>query len=174
MASPLYNRLVVRFKGGSLKVFFTKLVVTQDLFISFLQVCAVTFIFYELGHSFLGWKNRMTDENILSLYLNSAKFGMWFLFGYGAIQLFGVKIEKEKLYQLENQYYRTHAQKELYIWTDLDRSTNDDNTLKKVDVVDKQLAKVKGDHETAKWLWVIGFVLFLSISLFEIIYPAFK
>ena len=157
-----------------MKVFFAKLVVTQGFWISFLQVLLVTFLFYKLGYTFLEGKNRATNENLIPLYVNSVKFGMWFLFGYGAIQLFGVRIEKEKLSELEKDLYRAHAQEELYIWTDVGRDSNDEDTLNKVAKVDGQFARVKGDHKTAKWLWFIGFVLFLAVSSFEIIHPAFK
>ena len=119
-------------------------------------------------------ENRLTTENIVNQYLYTAKFCMWFLLGYGAMQVLGVKMEFDELSILEKDTYRAHAQAEFNTWSDLDRKTNDDEALDKLSKIDNRRVRITGDTVTANWLWGIGVVLFFFISLFEIIYPAFK
>ncbi|MFM2623025.1 hypothetical protein [Vibrio owensii] len=157
-----------------MRLFFTKYVVTKGFRCSLLQISLVTILFFLLGYVFLKGEHKLTLDNFVSLSLNTVKFSMWFFFGYGALQALGIRIEKNKLTELSDKRYRAHAQEELNIWTDMARNDNDEGALKDLAKIDSQFARIKGDQKTANKLWVVGFIMFLVVSVFEIIYPAFK
>ena len=67
-----------------------------------------------------------------------------------------------------------HAQAEFSAWTDIDRNFNDEYALTELKKIDSQRVKISGDEDTSKWLFMLGVALFFFLSVFEIVYPAFK
>lgn len=157
-----------------MNIFLVRRVVTTSLPFALVSIAIVTALLWSLGFTLLSHEDRINAETLVGLHLSAAKFCMWFLLGYGSIQAFGVRIELNKLSLLEEGTYRVHAQAEFSAWTDIDRNFNDEYALTELKKIDSQRVKISGDEDTSKWLFMLGVALFFFLSVFEIVYPAFK
>jgi hypothetical protein len=157
-----------------MKNFLVKYIVTRSFFPSIMMILGVTFLFALGGFIFLWGEGRLSQENWYSLIINTAKFSMWFFLGYGGIQAFGVRLETEKLKDLEDAKYLAHARADFEPWTEMNRNLQDQKTLEDIQKIDEQRVRISGDDKTAFWLFSVGVTLFVLTSLIELLYPAFK
>lgn len=152
------------------QTFLAKKVVTRSLSFTLCQIFIVTVLFGAVGYMILSINGDANSEHFPKLFINTAKFGSWFLLGYAGMQAFGYEIEKSRISEFEDEIYRAHAQTNFNTYTTIQRDENDSNALKKLGEIESQRIRIKGDKITAFQLFVLGVLSFFAISLAELIY----